>query len=117
MTSCIGHLTQVHHCQMMGTLVLSIRGACCREQALKAFKGGCISLEERALVDLECEAMLQGIRDTAAALDAELPANVQLLCTPPVATYHINLSGAGSCMMSSLQRRQAQTAARHKDDH
>ncbi|CAL5224169.1 g6809 [Coccomyxa viridis] len=63
-----------------------------KEQALKAFKGGCISLEERASVDLECEAMLQRVRDIAAASDAALPDDVQLLCMPPVATYHINLS-------------------------
>ena len=44
-------------------------------------------------MDLECEATLQRIRDTAAALDAELPDDVQLLCQRPVATYHINLSG------------------------
>ena len=72
---------------------------CCREQALKAFKGGCISLEERASVDMECEAMLQRMRDIAAASDAELPVDVQLLCMPPVATYHVNLSGTKSFMM------------------
>lgn len=64
-----------------------------REQALKAFKTGCISLEERASVDLECEATLQRIREVASAVDAELPDDVQLLCKPPVTTYHINLSG------------------------
>ena len=74
---------------------------CCREQALKAFKGGCISLEERASVDLECEAMLQRVRDIAAASDAALPDDVQLLCMPPVATYHINLSGTESCVIRS----------------
>ena len=104
----------MHGCHLFGGPGLNVRAVCCREQALKAFKGGCISLEERAAVDLECEAMLQRVRDTAAALDAELPDDVQLLCAPPVATYHINLSGAGSCMMLCLQAPGAYAAARHK---
>jgi len=77
----------------------------CREQALKAFKTGCISLEERASVDLECEATLQRIRDIASAVDAELPDDVQLLCKPPVTPYHINLSGqTPSSLICSIMR-------------
>lgn len=52
-------------------------------------------------MDLSCDAVLQRIRDMAAAADAELPGDVQLLCRPPVATYHINLSGEepyGDCL-------------------
>ena len=52
-------------------------------------------------MDLECEAILQRIRDIAAASDAALPDDVQLLCMPPVATYHVNLSGTESCVICS----------------
>ena len=57
-------------------------------------------------MDLECEATLQRIRDIAAALDAELPDDVQLLRQRPVVTYHINLSGNESgttCSRTFLQ--------------
>ena len=65
----------------------------CREQALKAFKAGRISLEERAGIDAACDATLQRIREAASAADAQLPDDVQLICKPAVATYHVNFSG------------------------
>ena len=70
-----------------------------REQALKAFKAGCISLEERASVDESCDAALQRIRSVAATVHAQLPDDVQLICRPPVASYHINLSGLRTALL------------------
>lgn len=74
----------------------------CREQALKAFKAGCISLVERASIDDSCDAALQGIRSEAAAVHAQLPDDVQLICRPPVASYHINLSGLRAPLLHVL---------------
>ena len=75
-----------------------------REQALKAFKAGCISLVERASVDESCDAALQRIRSEAAAVHAQLPDDVQLICRPPVASYHINLSGLRTALLHVLPR-------------
>ena len=75
-----------------------------REQALKAFKAGCISLAERASVDESCDAALQRIRSEAAAVHAQLPDDVQLICRPPVASYHINLSGLRTPLLHVLPR-------------
>ena len=70
-----------------------------REQALKAFKVGCISLEERASVDRSCDAVLQRIRSVAASMHVQLPDDVQLICRPPVTSYHINLSGLRTALL------------------
>ncbi len=69
--------------------LLSVR----REQALKAFKDGCISLEERAGMDAACDSILQCIRGAATAVDVQLHVDMQLICRPAVATYHVNFSG------------------------
>ena len=91
-------------CLTMVHILLSNLAASRREQALKAFKAGCISLEERASVDESCDAALQRIRGAAAAVHAQLPDDVQLICRPPVASYHINLSGLRSALLHVLPR-------------
>ena len=75
-----------------------------REQALKAFKAGSITLEERASVDESCDAALQRIRGMAVAVHAQLPDDVQLICRPPVASYHINLSGLRTALRHRLPK-------------
>ena len=83
----------------MQHILLSNLAALRREQALKAFKAGCISLEERASVDESCDTALQRIRSMAAAVHAQLPDDVRLMCRPPVASYHINLSGLRTALL------------------
>ena len=88
----------------MQHILLSILTATRREQALKAFKAGCISLEERASVDESCDAALQRIISVAAAVRAQLPDDLQLVCRPPVASYHINLSGLRTALLHVLPK-------------
>ena len=64
----------------------------CREEALRAFKLGVLSLEERASVDLLFDATCQRILDLSAAANLPLPEALQPSTRPHSATYHINLS-------------------------
>jgi arginine decarboxylase-like protein len=63
-----------------------------REEALRAFKLGVLSLEERAAVDLLFDATCNRILHLAAAAQLPLPEALQPSTRPHSATYHVNLS-------------------------
>ncbi|KAK9830421.1 hypothetical protein WJX72_011676 [[Myrmecia] bisecta] len=63
-----------------------------KEEALRAFKLGVLSLEERAQVDILFDATCQRILDVAAAALLPLPEALQPDTRPHSATYHVNLS-------------------------
>lgn len=63
-----------------------------REEALRAFKLGVLSLGERARIDSLFEATCDRILDLAAAGQLPLPEALQPSTRPHSATYHINLS-------------------------
>lgn len=63
-----------------------------REEALRAFKLGVLSLEERAMVDMLFDATCNRILHMAAAAKLPLPEALQPSTRPHSATYHVNLS-------------------------
>ncbi|EIE21904.1 arginine decarboxylase [Coccomyxa subellipsoidea C-169] len=63
-----------------------------KEEALRAFKLGVLSLEERAAVDLLFDATCNRILLLAAAAKLPLPEALQPSTRPHSATYHVNLS-------------------------
>ena len=68
--------------------------SCAREEALRAFKLGVLSLPERAAVDALFDATCDRILALAAANGLPLPEALQPGTRPHAATYHINLSSA-----------------------
>ncbi|BDA46967.1 Biosynthetic arginine decarboxylase [Coccomyxa sp. Obi] len=63
-----------------------------KEEALRAFKLGVLSLEERATVDMLFDATCNRILHLAAAAKLPLPEALQPSTRPHSATYHVNLS-------------------------
>ena len=72
-----------------------------REEALRAFKLGVLSLEERAAVDLLFDSACNRILHLAAAAQLPLPEALQPSTRPHSATYHVNLSSACSSLFST----------------
>ena len=66
----------------------------CREEALRAFKLGVLSLSERAAADALFDATCGRVLQLAAAHGLPLPEALQPGTRPHAATYHINLSSA-----------------------
>lgn len=75
-------------------MMLTAGTMCGREEALRAFKLGVLSLEERATVDLLFDATCNRILYLAAAASVPLPEALQPSTRPHSATYHVNLSSA-----------------------
>ena len=63
-------------------------------QAVRAFKLGVLSLEERAAVDLMFDATCQRIAEVAAGADLPLPDALRPDAAPHTQMYHVNMSGA-----------------------
>lgn len=64
-----------------------------RDEALRAFKLGILSLGERAEVDTLFEATCARIHDTAAGAGLQLPDALRPCGLPLSAMYHVNFSG------------------------
>ena len=73
--------------------ILQVHACCCRDEALRAFKLGILSLGERAEVDTLFEATCARIHDTAAGARLQLPDALRPCGLPLSAMYHVNFSG------------------------
>lgn len=65
----------------------------CREEALRAFKLGVLSLKERAQIDQLFDSICAQICFLGEAADIPLPKPLQPETRPHPLTYHVNMSG------------------------